>query len=189
MVKSTRSPKFTVLVYLIQVQYIWLNHIYKLFQEYSMIDPPDLSPGSSPWDTNRTNRTRSSGGKYESAPFLTPAPKWHIKRNKVGSSCWYKPKSRYFWAYFEIITTFIGLIGQNPRSIHDQKLITQTPNLRHVWHIIDTLLTVWWQMLSFYKYPVTKPSSSWKLKFDHQTYFWSSGQLFEGRTCLLHLEN
>ena len=38
-----------------------------------MIDPPDLSPGSSPWDTNRTNRTRSSGGKYESAPFLTPA--------------------------------------------------------------------------------------------------------------------
>ena len=38
-----------------------------------MIDPPDLSPGSSPWDTNRTNRTRSSGGKYESAHFLTPA--------------------------------------------------------------------------------------------------------------------
>ena len=38
-----------------------------------MIDPPDLSPGSSPWDTNRTNRTRSSGGKYESALFLTPA--------------------------------------------------------------------------------------------------------------------
>ena len=37
-----------------------------------MIDPPDLSPGSSPWDTNRTNRTRSSGGKYESALFLTP---------------------------------------------------------------------------------------------------------------------
>ena len=38
-----------------------------------MIDPPDLSPGSSPLDTNRTNRTRSSGGKYESAHFLTPA--------------------------------------------------------------------------------------------------------------------
>ena len=38
-----------------------------------MIDPPDLSPGSSPWDTNRTNRTRSCGGKYESAHFLTPA--------------------------------------------------------------------------------------------------------------------
>ena len=37
-----------------------------------MIDPPDLSPGSSPWDTNRTNRTRSSGGKYESALFLRP---------------------------------------------------------------------------------------------------------------------
>ena len=40
-----------------------------------MIDPPDLSPGSSPWDTNRTNRTRSSGGKYESAHFLQPAEK------------------------------------------------------------------------------------------------------------------
>ena len=34
---------------------------------------PDLSPGSSPWDTNRTNRTRSSGGKYESVIFLRPA--------------------------------------------------------------------------------------------------------------------
>ena len=40
-----------------------------------MIDPPDLSPGSSPWDTNRTSRTRSSGGKYESAHFLTTAIK------------------------------------------------------------------------------------------------------------------
>ena len=40
-----------------------------------MIDPPDLSPGSSPWDTNRTNRTQSSGGKYESALFLTPPVK------------------------------------------------------------------------------------------------------------------
>ena len=38
-----------------------------------MMDSPDLSPGSSPWDTNRTNRTRSSGGKYESAHFFTPA--------------------------------------------------------------------------------------------------------------------
>ena len=28
-----------------------------------------LSPGSSPWGTNRTNQTRSSGGKYESALF------------------------------------------------------------------------------------------------------------------------
>ena len=44
-----------------------------LFQVYSMIDPPDLSPGSSPWDTNRTNRTQSSGGKYESASFWGPA--------------------------------------------------------------------------------------------------------------------
>ena len=35
-----------------------------------MIDSPDLLPGSSSWDTNRNNRTRSSGGKYESAPFL-----------------------------------------------------------------------------------------------------------------------
>ena len=38
-----------------------------------MMDSPDLSPGSSPWDTNRTNRTRSSGGKYEAAHFFTPA--------------------------------------------------------------------------------------------------------------------
>ena len=38
-----------------------------------MIDSPDLSPGSPPWDTNRTNRTRSSGGKYESALFWVPA--------------------------------------------------------------------------------------------------------------------
>ena len=38
-----------------------------------MIDPPDLLSGSSPWDTNRTNRTRSSGVKYESALFLVPA--------------------------------------------------------------------------------------------------------------------
>ena len=50
-----------------------LYHMYKLFQEYSTIDSPDLSPGSSPWDTNRTNRTRSSRGKYESAHFFTPA--------------------------------------------------------------------------------------------------------------------
>ena len=40
-----------------------------------MMDSPDLSPGSSPWDTNRTNRTRSSGGKYESAHFFTSALK------------------------------------------------------------------------------------------------------------------
>ena len=41
--------------------------------EKLMMDSPDLSPGSSPWDTNRTNRTRSSGGKYESALFWVPA--------------------------------------------------------------------------------------------------------------------
>ena len=34
---------------------------------------PDLSPGSSPWDTNRTYRTRSSKRKYESAHFFTQA--------------------------------------------------------------------------------------------------------------------
>ena len=44
-----------------------ITKMHKLFQEYSMIDSPDLSPGSSTWGTNRTNRTRSSGGKYESA--------------------------------------------------------------------------------------------------------------------------
>ena len=41
---------------------IWLNHIYKLLHKYSTIDSPNLSPGCSPWDNNRTNRTRSSGG-------------------------------------------------------------------------------------------------------------------------------
>ena len=54
--------------------------MYKLFQENSTIDSPDLSPGSSPLDTNRTNRTRSSGGKYESAPFWVPAPKLNRAR-------------------------------------------------------------------------------------------------------------
>ena len=44
---------------------------------------PDLSPGSSPWDTNRTNRTQSSGGKYESAPFLTPP---HFVTNKLSET-------------------------------------------------------------------------------------------------------
>ena len=88
------------------------------------------------------------------------------------------------WAYF---VTFIGLIGQNLRSSPDQSLITQTPNFRHVWHIIDTLLTVWWQMLSLDKYPVTKSlnrqvhgDSIWPP--DH---FLSSDQILEGRTCLL----
>ena len=38
-----------------------------------MIDSPDLSPGISPWDTNRNNRTRPSEGNYESAQFFTPA--------------------------------------------------------------------------------------------------------------------
>ena len=58
---------------MIQVQYILLNHIYKLFQEYSTLDSPDLSPGSSSWDNNRTNRTQSFRGKYESALFWVPA--------------------------------------------------------------------------------------------------------------------
>ena len=38
-----------------------------------MMDSRDLSPGSFPWDTNRTNWTRFSGGKYESAHFFKPA--------------------------------------------------------------------------------------------------------------------
>ena len=116
MVKSTRSPKFTVLVYLIQVQYIWLNHIYKLFQEYSMIDPPDLSPGSSPWDTNRTNRTRSSGGKYESAPFLTPAVLWKgLPRNsfRIWPACAVRQVLEILTLTFELLavarsSSFIG---------------------------------------------------------------------------------
>ena len=49
-----------------------------------MIDPPDLSPGSSSWDTNRTNRNQYSGGKYESAPFWVPAHKHDtLNLNKV----------------------------------------------------------------------------------------------------------
>ena len=48
------------------------QHIYTLFQEYSTLDSPDLSPGRTQLDTNRTNRTRSSGGKYESARFWGP---------------------------------------------------------------------------------------------------------------------
>ena len=38
-----------------------------------MIDSPVLSPGSSPWDANRNNRTRPFEGNYESAQFFTPA--------------------------------------------------------------------------------------------------------------------
>ena len=34
-----------------------------------MINSPDLSPGTSPWDSYRTNRIRSSEGKYESTLF------------------------------------------------------------------------------------------------------------------------
>ena len=49
-----------------------------------MMDPPDISPGSSPWDTNRTNRTRSSVGKYESALFLVPVVKC-IRRSTCDS--------------------------------------------------------------------------------------------------------
>ena len=37
-----------------------------------MVTSPDFSPGSSQWDTNRTNRTHSPRGKYESALFLDP---------------------------------------------------------------------------------------------------------------------
>ena len=47
-----------------------------LFQEYSTLDSHDLSPGRTQLDTNRTNRTRTSGGKYESARFWGPALNW-----------------------------------------------------------------------------------------------------------------
>ena len=39
---------------------------------FPMIYSPDFSPGRTQLDTNRTNRTRSSGGKYESARFWGP---------------------------------------------------------------------------------------------------------------------
>ena len=60
-----------------------------------MMDSPDLSPGYSPWDTNRTNRTRSSGGKYESAHFFTPAVLafvevlvgWAVPKVEISESC------------------------------------------------------------------------------------------------------
>ena len=65
-----RSAYFTFWLWLKHVLY---THIYNLFLEYSIVESPDISPGNSPWDTNRTNRTRSSGGKYESAHFLVPA--------------------------------------------------------------------------------------------------------------------
>ena len=43
---------------------------------------------------------------------------------------------------------------RNPGSILDQSLILQTPNFRHMWHIIDTSVTVFWQMSPLYKYPL-----------------------------------
>ena len=63
-----------------------MNHINKLFQEYSMIDSPDLSPGSSTRGTNRTNRTRSYEGKCESVlfgfqPFTGIVPREHNNKN------------------------------------------------------------------------------------------------------------
>ena len=65
----TRSAYFTQILTEISM----IQHIYNLFQEYSTLDSPDLSPGRTQLDTNRTNRTRSSGGKYESARFWGPA--------------------------------------------------------------------------------------------------------------------
>ena len=65
----TRSAYFTQILTEISIQ---IQHIYNLFQEYSTLDSPDLSPGRTQLDTNRTNRTRSSGGKYESARFWGP---------------------------------------------------------------------------------------------------------------------
>ena len=46
------------------------SSIYKFSLEYSVVDSPEISPGSYPWDTNRTNRTRFFGGKYESTGVL-----------------------------------------------------------------------------------------------------------------------
>ena len=37
----------------------------RFFQEDSMMDSPDLSPGNSPWDTNRTNRTFSHQRSFD----------------------------------------------------------------------------------------------------------------------------
>ena len=54
-----------------------------------MIDSSDLSPGSSPWNTNRTNRTRLSGGKYESAHFFTPELNRKTRYNDVYSKTFY----------------------------------------------------------------------------------------------------
>ena len=67
--ESIRSAYFTQILTEISM----IQHIYNLFQEYSTLDSPDLSPGRTQLDTNRTNRTRSSGGKYESARFWGPA--------------------------------------------------------------------------------------------------------------------
>ena len=61
---ATRSAYFPLILTEMSMTQAYLN----LFQEYSTLDPPDLSPGSTQLDTNRTNRTRSSGpasgGKY-----------------------------------------------------------------------------------------------------------------------------
>ena len=77
----TRSAYFTQILTEISM----IQHIYNLFQEYSeyyiqTLDSPDLSPGRTQLDTNRTNRTRSSGGKYESALFLRPALNYLVFR-------------------------------------------------------------------------------------------------------------
>ena len=68
-VESVQSANFTQILTEISM----IQHIYNLFQEYSTLDSPDISPGRTQLDTNRTNRTRSSGGKYESARFWGPA--------------------------------------------------------------------------------------------------------------------
>ena len=65
----TRSAYFTQ----IPTEIFMIPLIYNLFQEYLTLGSPDFSPGRTQLDTNRTNRTRSSGGKYESARFWGPA--------------------------------------------------------------------------------------------------------------------
>ena len=70
-IQQKKSAYFTQILTEISM----IQHIHNLFQEYSTLDSPDLSPGRTQLDSNRTNLTRSSGGKYESALSLVPVKK------------------------------------------------------------------------------------------------------------------
>ena len=70
---AIHGGRFTRSAYQILTEISMIQHIYNLFQEYSTLDSPDISPGRTQLDTNRTNRARSSGGKYESARFWGPS--------------------------------------------------------------------------------------------------------------------